>query len=144
MYFENLRNIKINNWIRKSDIVKLDEWLARIPYRYKNNLDFLKFSIDQDINPDIALRLFVEATKKDVEVLEITYDVVTDDKVHSLGVYNDISNIPKKIFSYEFNKEIEITDSNIEITFQLVARPSETPAISPSKKKMLLTAKGGE
>lgn len=140
MYFENLKNIKTNNWIRKSDIVKLDEWLARIPYRNRGNLNFLKFSIDEDINEDIAFELFIKASQKHINILNISYNVVTDDKMHNLGVFDTFDDIPSKIFSYEFNKDIKIKDSNIEIRFKLIAHPSETPAISPSKKKkMLLT-----
>lgn len=53
-------NMKKNRVYRNRDIEIFDEWLARIPYRNRHNLNYLQFSLDEDINEEIALHLFLE------------------------------------------------------------------------------------
>lgn len=135
MYYQNLTNMKLDRWIRKSDVKKLDEWLIRVPYRNRHNLNFLNFSIDKDINEEIALRLFMSATTNETKVLELTYNIVTDDRMQSLGVYQQRDKVPARIYDYDLNKYIEIKDSNIELRFKLIALPTKTFSISDTPKK---------
>lgn len=136
MYYQNLMNMKQNNSIRNSDIKELDEWLIRIPYRNRNNLNFLQFSLDTDINEEIALRLFMGATKKESKVLEINYNVVTDDRMQSLGVFESARAIPEIIFDYDSGKEVTIKDSNIEVKFKIIAFPTQTLSVENKSKKI--------
>lgn len=135
MYYQNLMNMKPNSWIRNSDIKKLDEWLIRVPYRNRNNLNFLQFSLDTDINEEIALHLFIGATKKESKVLEINYNVVTDDRMQSLGVFEFKRNIPRTIFDYDSGEEVIIKESNIEVKFKIIAFPTQTLSIINNKSK---------
>lgn len=133
MYYQSLTNMKLNSWIRKSDIKKLDEWLIRVPYRNRNNLNFLKFSIDEDIHEEIAFNLFISATKEESKVLQITYNVVTDDRMQSLGVYESRKSIPLSIFNYDSGEKVVVKDSNIEVRFKIIAFPTQTLSVNEKK-----------
>lgn len=123
-------NMKLGNWIRNSDVKKLDEWLIRVPYRNRNNLNFLQFSLDADINEEIAFHLFVGATKKETEVLQISYNVVTDDRMQSLGVYDSKKNIPRAILNYDSGEKVIIKDSNIEVKFKIITSPTQALSVT--------------
>lgn len=135
MYYQSLMNMKQDNRIRRREIKLLDEWLIRVPNRNRNSLNFLQFSIDEDINEEIAFHLFIAATQKGVEVLRIYYNVVTNDRMHSLGVFDSKSEIPKEIHDYNSGEAILVKDSNIEVRFQLSAFPVRTLSIINEPKK---------
>lgn len=133
MYYQNLTNMKLTSWIRSNDVKKLDEWLIRVPNRNRNNLNFLKFSIDADINEEIAFNLFIGATREDTKVLQLNYNIVTDDRMHSLGIYKTRKSIPKTILNYDSGKEVVIKDSNIEVRFKIIAFPTQTLSVTNKK-----------
>lgn len=135
MYYQNLINMKQNSMIRNREIQLLDEWLIRVPYRNRNSLNFMQFSIDEDINEEIALSLFISATRADVEVLSLYYNVVTDDRMQSLGIYASKNEIPEVIYDYDSGEEVVVKDSNIEIRFKLTAFPTQALSVTNEKRK---------
>lgn len=128
MYYPNLMNMKKNRVYRNRDIEIFDEWLARIPYRNRHNLNYLQFSLDEDINEEIALHLFLDATNDRINILEIYYNVVSDDRMDSLGLYSYKREIPEEIYYPEKNEMMKVKDSNIEVKFKLIAFPASTPS----------------
>lgn len=137
MYYPNLMNMNKNHWIRKREIKLLDEWLVRIPYRNRKNINFLNFSIDEDINEELALRLFIGATEESVRVLNLYYNVVTDNKMHHLKRFTSKKDIPKTIYDYDSENEILVKDSNIEVRFEVIDFPKNTfSADSEAHKKV--------
>lgn len=132
MYYPNLMNMKQDHWVRKRDVKLLDEWLIKTPYRNRKNINFLKFSVDEDISEELALRLFIKATDKKVKVLNLYYNVVTDDKMHHLGKYSSVKAIPEFIHDYNSGRDIVVNESNIEVKFEIIDFP-ETLSLKENK-----------
>ena len=60
MFYEELRDIEVTEYITERDIKKLDEWLVRTPMRNRKNLKSDSFAEAEgvEVNDDNTLILF--------------------------------------------------------------------------------------
>ncbi|ODJ63042.1 hypothetical protein BFR35_09875 [Brochothrix thermosphacta] len=135
MYYQNMENLK-NNQFNEREIRLLDEWLACIPLRNRNNLNPLSFSLDMDVNETRAVELFVKLTEENISILDVNYNVLSRDKLFFIDSYKKYNDIPKIIYDFNLNTDIDVDDSMVEIVFSLVAFPKYKPdnIECPSKK----------
>lgn len=133
MYFRNLVNLREKRY-SDLEIKTLDEWLVRSPYRNRENLNPLKFSLDSGIWEERSVELFFSATEEEVKVLEFYIDVVTSDRMTVLGTFKSLSEIPPSIVNPETNEMIQVNDRNIEISFKLIDFPSSLPEVKSVQK----------
>lgn len=125
MFYEELRDIEVTEYITERDIKKLDEWLVRTPMRNRKNLKSDSFAEAEGVEKGKALGIFLEAYK--VNVLGVRFQVI-DSKRNVLGEYSELKEVPKVIYNKE-NKKVEVNGDNTLILFSLKARSTQVPSV---------------
>lgn len=110
MNFNQLKSIKEDDQVSRANICKLDDWLARAPYRDRGNLNYMKFADDCNLDSFTAFSLFAEAKRVNVlaSVLRVNHS-------GNGQYYERLSDVPKGVSDYE-----------IELSFKLVAHPNKS------------------
>ncbi|MBD9882921.1 hypothetical protein [Enterococcus faecalis] len=147
MYYQSLKDIEIclSNSNRTEDkmiakyVCELDEWLISRPTRYKNRLNPLQFSFDNNISIEIVEYLFELGVEKNL--FEVYYEAETDFK-EPLGLitqdnFDELIEKGNIKIEHPFKDEICLINiNNVEILFSLKERPTKILDFKnfPSKK----------
>lgn len=132
MYFPSLQNMKGLNGIPNiSDplIDQLDFWLASRRESIKNYLNPYSFSQYSNLSNELSLDLFYLCTTKEINILRVRFDVFINKTNTKLDSFYNINEIPESIEDYEHNIEVQITNDDILVYFELIKEPIHTPKL---------------
>lgn len=131
MYFPILRNLEEKYCLDRDLINKFDTWLGIRRPAVRNYLNPNQFSLDTDIDENLAFDLFELSTDEEFNILSMRFVIFLDDSLDLQKTYNKVAEIPNFI---EFNDEtIEINDSMVKIIFSLKKTPAHPPVLTDLK-----------
>ncbi|MFJ8064857.1 hypothetical protein ACIQYS_09510 [Psychrobacillus sp. NPDC096426] len=133
MYFPSLQIMKVSdgdNKINEKLLEQLDFWLASRRVAVRNYLSPYSFSQFSDVDSTLCIDLFYYCTSDKVNILKARYDVFIRSLGLKIGSYYDYNDIPEFFVDSDNNEELEISDNDILIYFELLEEPEEVPNIN--------------
>lgn len=122
MYFQNLENSHSN--ISRIELEIFDSWLALLAPIYRKKISVIDFSVKNNLDPDVSIKLFDYAVEKNILKPKI---IIVDDDNIPFGTYYKLDEIPDEIEDFENNTIFYVQDHNKELWFELISFPKETP-----------------
>ena len=134
MFYQSLERIKnelaqskeFEEQLAAKYVSALDEWLISRPVFYKSRLNPLDFSVDEDLDPDIAIFLF--GCGLDSKLFSVYYEAETDEQ-EALGTLStsqfiELDNNGSIEVEHPFKEyDYRITLENVNILFYLNEKP---------------------
>lgn len=145
MYYQSLNILKegklsleIDDNILNDTLSKLDSWLISLNGYNVHRINPRKFSIDKNVNLQIAKTVFLAGVHS--KIFDIYFEVRSDDNEYLQTLnYREYSKVieGEKTFLYSIieDREIEISEHNIHIWFDLLIEPTFEPSFLIKKEE---------
>ncbi|WP_409341029.1 hypothetical protein [Paenibacillus sp. MBLB4367] len=135
MYFPPLRRLG-QYQISGMAIDLLDDWLAIQRKAVLANLSPIKFSIQTEVDTDLAIDMFALASLEEIGVLRAVYKVICPHCDRHNGSYSSLSVVPNNVCCKDCERIFNPHDrlEYVEIFFERTLEPNEPLVNAPIKK----------